>query len=126
MVAAARPQALTTRSSDDGNFTSRSVAAPLTRGVNGLPEVPLVEDADFYRALQRGGHARPLAGVIETSPRRYEEIGPYRTTAMYVLILALYVAPVPVPLLARIHSRFVSGRRCNREFHPLYEHSCQA
>ncbi len=71
----------------------------------------------FYRALQRCGRTRQLAGVIETSPRRYEEIGPYRTTVMYVLILALYVAPVPLPLLARIHSRFLSGRRCNREFH---------
>ncbi len=85
-----------------------------------------MEDAEFYRALQRCGRTHQLDGVIETSPRRYEEIGPYRTTVMYVLILALYVAPVPWPLLARIHSRFVSGRRCNREFHPLYEHSCQA
>ncbi len=76
--------------------------------------------------IARCSAAGTRARVIETSPRRYEEIGPYRTTAMYVLILALYVAPVPVPLLARIHSRFVSGRRCNREFHPLYEHSCQA
>ncbi len=85
-----------------------------------------MEDAEFYRGLQRCGRTRQLAGVIETSPRRYEKIGPYRTTAMYVLILALYVAPVPLPLLARIHSRFVSGRRCNREIHKLYEHSCQA
>lgn len=76
--------------------------------VGGYPEVPLMEDAEFYRALGRSGRTRQLRARIETSSRRYEEFGPYRTTAIYLLILALYLVRLPLPLLAHLHEYFFS------------------
>jgi rSAM/selenodomain-associated transferase 2 len=75
------------------------------------PDLPLLEDAEFYRALRRVGRVRQLPAEIVTSPRRYEEHGPYRTTAVYLLILALYLAGVPIAFLQKIHNRFVARRR---------------
>ena len=47
-----------------------------------------IEDAEFYRKLRRRGRTRQLSSTIITSVRRYEEIGPYRLTASYLLLAA--------------------------------------
>ena len=73
--------------------------------VGGYPNVPLLEDAEFYRRLRRRGRTLQLASKIITSPRRYEEIGPYRLTASYLLLSTLYLLRVPVSVLARIYAR---------------------
>ncbi len=95
----------------------------------GFPDVPLMEDAEFYQALRQVGRTRQLACEIVTSPRRYEELGLYRTTAMYVLILALYCARAPLPWLAKLHSRFLASARTPRAatlLTSLYEESVRA
>lgn len=71
--------------------------------VGGYPDVPLMEDAELYRRLRRRGRMRQLPGFITSSPRRYEQLGPYRTTAFYVLILALYVLGVRPRSLAVVY-----------------------
>ncbi len=73
--------------------------------IGGYPDVPLLEDAEFYRRLRRRGRTRQLASQMITSPRRYEEIGPYWLTASYLLLSTLYVLRVPIPILARIYYR---------------------
>ena len=73
--------------------------------VRGYPNVPLLEDAEFYRRLRRRGGTRQLASKIITSPSRYEEIGPYRLTVSYLLLSTLYLLRVPVSVLARIYAR---------------------
>lgn len=77
----------------------------------GYPDLPLLEEAEFYRSLRRMGRVRQLPEEIITSPRRYAEHGPYRTTAVYLLILALYFARVPFSFLHKIHNRFMARRR---------------
>lgn len=57
----------------------------------GFPEIPLMEDAEFYRSLRRWGGMRQSRMAIVGNPRRYEQLGPYRTTVYYVVILGLYV-----------------------------------
>jgi len=86
---------------DHGIFCRRSAFT----AAGGYPDVPLLEDAELYRRLQRFGGVRQLPAAIETSPRRYERHGPYRTTFLYALILALYAARVPISLLARLYRR---------------------
>jgi rSAM/selenodomain-associated transferase 2 len=86
---------------DHGIFARRAAFEAL----GGYPDVPLMEDAEFYRALAAHGRVRQLPLAIETSPRRWERHGPARTTALYALILALYLARVPLPLLAHLHRR---------------------
>ncbi len=73
--------------------------------VGGYPDLPLLEDAEFYRLLRQRGPTRQLWSKIVPSTRRYEEIGPYRLSATYVLLSALYILRVPIPLLARIYDR---------------------
>jgi hypothetical protein len=43
---------------------------------------------------------------IVSDPRAYETHGPYRTTAVYFSILALYVLGVPIGILNQIYRRF--------------------
>ncbi len=77
----------------------------------GYPPVPLMEDAELYRRLQRFGRVRQLHSAIETSARRYEELGRYRTTAFYLLVLALYVCGVSPRFLARCYDQFAAAAR---------------
>jgi len=86
---------------DHGIFCRREVFI----AVGGYPDVPLLEDAEFYRRIRRRGRTRQLSSKIITSPRRYEEIGPSRLTASYTLLSLLYVWHVPIPILAWIYDR---------------------
>ncbi len=86
---------------DHGIFCRRDVFI----AAGGYPDVPLLEDAEFYRTIRRRGRTRQLSSKIITSPRRYEEIGPYRLTASYLLLSLLYLWHVPIPILARIYDR---------------------
>lgn len=79
--------------------------------VGGFPEVPLMEDAEFYRALRRFGRVRQLRSVVATSPRRYEQHGRYRTTAVYALLLGLYWFGVNPRALARMHRWLMAKTR---------------
>ncbi len=78
--------------------------------VGGYPDVPLMEDADFYRRLRRVGRVRQLPAYIVSSPRRYEQFGPVRTTAFYLLILVLYLAKLPPEVLLAVYRRLVRHR----------------
>jgi rSAM/selenodomain-associated transferase 2 len=81
--------------------------------VGGFPDVPLMEDAEIYRALRRVGRMHQLRKAIVASPRRFEQHGPWRTTAYYAAILALYVAGVRIDVLTAIYRRLTrdAGRR---------------
>ena len=92
---------------DHGIFCRRDVFL----AAGGYPLLPLMEDAEFYRTLKRFGRVRQLRLEIETSPRRYEARGRYRTTAFYLFILALYLLQVSPEILARFHRRFTEPRR---------------
>lgn len=69
----------------------------------GYPDVPLMEDAELYRALRRLGRMRQLHTHIVASPRRFEQLGRWRTTLYYGLILALYVAGARIDMLTAIY-----------------------
>lgn len=83
---------------DRGLFCRRGVFFE----IGGYPDVPLLEDGEFYRALKRRGRVVQLRETIGTSSRRYKKLGPLRTTLFYALIMLLYLARVPVRMLARL------------------------
>ena len=87
---------------DHGIFCRRSAF----RQVGGYPEVPILEDAEIYRRLRREGRTVQLGGEVVSDPRAFETHGRYRTTAVYLWILALYVLGVPIRVLNRIYRRF--------------------
>lgn len=74
--------------------------------IGGYRDLPILEDAELYRALASLGRMKQLRSEIVASPRAYKRFGPYRTTAVYFAILALYVLGAPLPTLQRIHERF--------------------
>ncbi|MEY2496150.1 MAG: hypothetical protein QOJ45_2642 [Verrucomicrobiota bacterium] len=87
---------------DHGIFCRRQVFNQLS----GYRDVPILEDAEIYRALRSCGRMVQLRAEILCSPRAYKKYGPYWTTAVYFLILALYVAGVPISRLNRIYRWF--------------------
>jgi len=74
--------------------------------VRGYPDVPILEDAEFYRRLKQLGEMVQLGDVMVSNPRTFERCGRYRTTFVYFWILLLYVAGVPIRSLNGIYRRF--------------------
>ena len=89
------------RCGDHGIFCRRTAFFD----VGGFPEVPLMEDVEFFRRLQRVGGVTYSHKRIRASSRRYETIGPLRLTIAYGFIAALYIFGVPLSKLASIYKR---------------------
>lgn len=87
---------------DHGIFCRRSAFDR----AGGYPLVPILEDAELYCRLRRIGQMTQLPEEIVSDPRTFEKGGRYRTTAVYFLILALYVVGVPITCLNGIYRRF--------------------
>jgi hypothetical protein len=82
--------------------------------VGGYPHQPLLEDAAFYRKLRWLGRVRQLPVRIQTSARRYEALGPIRTSVFYMLIMALYFARVRLRVLERMVNWFAAKEATDR------------
>jgi rSAM/selenodomain-associated transferase 2 len=89
------------RCGDHGIFCRRTVFLD----IGGFPDVPLMEDVEFFRLLHRRGRVRYSHKRILVSPRRYETIGRLRLTLAYGLIAVLYIFRVPRAKLASIYRR---------------------
>ena len=87
------------RCGDHGIFCRRTAF----RDVGGFPDVPLMEDVEFFRRLRRCGRVVHSNKRIGASPRRYETVGPVRLTFAYSLIATLYLFGVSLSMLARIY-----------------------
>jgi rSAM/selenodomain-associated transferase 2 len=89
------------RCGDHGLFCRRTVFFD----IGGFPEVPLMEDVEFFRRLRRSGRVMYSKKRILLSPRRYDAVGRTRLTLAYGLIATLYVFGVSLSVLARIYNR---------------------
>ena len=89
------------RCGDHGMFCRR--AAFVDAG--GFPDVPLMEDVEFFRRLRHCGRVVHSNKRIAASPRRYETIGPIRLTFAYGSIATLYLLGVSLSKLASIYTR---------------------
>jgi rSAM/selenodomain-associated transferase 2 len=87
------------RCGDHGFFCRRTAFVD----VGGFPEVPLMEDVEFFRRLHRCGRVVYSQKRIIVSPRRYEAIGRVRLTLAYGFIATLYIFGVPLSKLASIY-----------------------
>jgi rSAM/selenodomain-associated transferase 2 len=89
------------RCGDHGLFCRRTAFLD----VGGFPEVPLMEDVEFFRLLRRRGRVICSQKRILASPRRYQTIGPVRLTLAYGLITVLYIFGISLSKLASIYER---------------------
>ena len=79
--------------------------------LGGFREIPIMDDYDFVRRLERGpGRTRCLPGPATTSARRWRAIGIPRTVLAWFVIRWLYVAGVSPARLVRLY-RVVRYRR---------------
>lgn len=53
-----------------------------------------------------------IAGAITGNPRRYEELGPYRTTLYYAVILGLYLVGAKMSTLTSVYRRLTRRSSC--------------
>jgi rSAM/selenodomain-associated transferase 2 len=93
------------RCGDHGIFCRRTAFGE----TGGFPDVPLMEDVEFFRRLRRCGRIVHSNKRIGASPRRYEAIGPTRLTFAYGSIATLYLFGVSLAALARIYRRTCCG-----------------
>ena len=89
------------RCGDHGIFCRRTAFFD----IGGFPNVPLMEDVEFFRRLRQYGRVVYSKKRIVVSPRRYEAAGPVRLTIAYGSIATLYLFGVPLSLLDRIYRR---------------------
>jgi rSAM/selenodomain-associated transferase 2 len=89
------------RCGDHGIFCRRTVFSD----VGGFPEVPLMEDVEFFRLLRQCGRVICSRKRILASPRRYETVGRLRVTLGYGLIAMLYIFGVPLSKLSSLYGR---------------------
>jgi len=71
--------------------------------LGGYRPLPIMEDYELSRRLQRSGGTRCLPGPVVTSARRWQRIGLLRTIASWVLIRWLFLAGVSPARLARLY-----------------------
>ena len=93
------------RCGDHGIFCRRSAFVE----AGGFPDVPLMEDVEFFRRLRHCGRVVYSNKRIGASPRRYETVGPARLTFAYGSIATLYLFGVSLSTLARIYRRMCCG-----------------
>jgi hypothetical protein len=89
------------RCGDHGIFCRRTAFIQ----TGGFPDVPIMEDVEFFRLLRRYGRVVHSNKRIAASPRRYEAVGPLCLTLAYGFIATLYLFGVPPSALFRIYQR---------------------
>ncbi len=71
----------------------------------GFPEIALMEDVAFSRAMRRGGRPACLASRVTTSGRRWESRGVLRTILLMWRLRLLYFLGARPERLARLYRR---------------------
>ena len=73
--------------------------------LGGYRDLPIMDDYDLVRRLERDFQTACLPGPALTSPRRWRAIGVPRTLVTWWVIRLLFVAGVPAQRLARMYKR---------------------
>ena len=73
--------------------------------LGGYRELPIMDDYDFVRRLERATPPTCLPGPATTSSRRWRALGAPRTFLVWTVIRWLYLAGVPPARLARLYRR---------------------
>jgi rSAM/selenodomain-associated transferase 2 len=73
--------------------------------LKGFKELPIMDDYELARRLERGFRTACLPGPVVTSSRRWRALGIPRTVLSWVVIRWLFLAGVPPATLARLYRR---------------------
>jgi rSAM/selenodomain-associated transferase 2 len=81
------------------------VRAAVFAALGGYRPLPIMDDYDLVRRLERRYGTACLPGPATTSPRRWRALGVPRTVLSWVVIRWLFLAGVPPARLARLYRR---------------------
>jgi rSAM/selenodomain-associated transferase 2 len=77
---------------DQGLF----MRAGVFHSVGGFPDLPIMEDFELVRRLRRRGQVAIVRARVATSPRRWQHLGPWRTTwTNQMIVLGYYLGVSP-------------------------------
>ena len=79
------------------------VRAHVFRRLGGFRELPVMEDYDFVRRLEKAGRTVCLPGPVVPSSRRWRGNGAVRTVGAWLLLQTLFTAGVPAQRLAALY-----------------------
>lgn len=82
---------------DQGIFVHKTTFQEL----GGFPALPIMEDFEFVRRLRHRGRIRIASLAVTTSGRRWQELGPWRTTWINQRVILGYYLGVSPERLAR-------------------------
>lgn len=86
---------------DQALFVRRKVFEQL----GGFKNLPIMEDFELVRRLNRVGRIAICAACVSTSPRRWDKLGFLRTTLVNQAMIGGYYCGVPIEKLASIYRR---------------------
>ena len=73
--------------------------------IGGFPNLPIMEDFELIRCLQRLGRITIAPAAVLTSDRRWQKLGVLKTTLINQLIIIGYFLGIPPVKLARLYGR---------------------
>jgi rSAM/selenodomain-associated transferase 2 len=79
------------------------VRAAAFTALGGYRELPIMDDYDFVRRMERHGRTACLPGPATTSSRRWRALGVSRTVLSWLVIRWLWIAGVPAERLAGLY-----------------------
>jgi rSAM/selenodomain-associated transferase 2 len=79
------------------------VRAAAFAALGGYRELPIMDDYDFVRRMERHGRTVCLSGPATTSSRRWRALGVSRTVLSWLVIRWLWIAGVPAERLAGLY-----------------------
>lgn len=104
------------RCGDHGMFCRREIFEQ----IGGFPEIPLMEDVEFFRTMHRFGKVQSVSQRLLANPRSYEQVGALKLTLAYGLIASLYAIGVPPRVLVAIYRRTCSASTKSSSPAPLH------
>ncbi|MGD9230170.1 MAG: TIGR04283 family arsenosugar biosynthesis glycosyltransferase [Desulfobacterales bacterium] len=89
------------------------LSSKLFHCLGGFPDIPIMEDVELIRRLQKQGEIITLPIPVSTSPRRWQNVGILKTTLINQLVIAAYVMGIAPEVISRWYGRSkgISERR---------------
>jgi rSAM/selenodomain-associated transferase 2 len=81
------------------------VSSKLFNLVGGFPNLPIMEDFEMVRRLQKKGEIVTLSAPVVTSPRRWQNFGILKTTLINQLVIVAYYMGIAPETIARLYHR---------------------
>jgi rSAM/selenodomain-associated transferase 2/rSAM/selenodomain-associated transferase 1 len=81
------------------------VARDLFNKIGGFPDYPIMEDFEFIRRLKKKSNIVILPEAVQTSPRRWQNLGVFKTWFLNQIIIIAYFIGIPPQQLADWYRR---------------------